>query len=50
MLAKLLKSPAMPAAFVLLGPSLALVGASALVWLVWTASSSWLVGALGRVA
>jgi len=48
MLAKLLESPAMPAAFLLLGPSLA--GASAVVWLVWTASSSWLAGALARVA
>jgi hypothetical protein len=50
MLAKLLESPGMPAAIVLLGPSLALVGASALVWLVWAASSSWLIGALARVA
>jgi hypothetical protein len=50
MLPKLLESPAMPATIVLLGPSLALVGASALMWLVWAASSSCLVGALAGVA
>jgi hypothetical protein len=47
---KLLEGSAMSVSIVLLGPSLAFVAASAVVWLVWPASGHWPVWALAPIA